>query len=192
MSYEGDGYVNSLLSFDKAMEDGNNTKDCEEVCLPNCDETTYEYTIDTTELNTEELCRNTDTKKVQSIVALACYTQYNTALCFKIALNLWRKTGNVLSWLYKESLSDAPFVISSEDVKDGLNIGTAEKICPTIFKNEIAHITLEIANPRVLEVVRDVKVTFPDMLGTVGKIMCNCDYRGGLCRIKHSIFLIIF
>jgi hypothetical protein len=93
-------------------------------------------------------------------------------------LDLWRKTGNVLSWLYKESLSDAPFVISSELVENGLNIGTDKKICPTIFKNEIAHMTLEIANPRVLEVVRDVKVTFPDILGTVGMIMCNCDCPG--------------
>jgi hypothetical protein len=39
-------------------------------------------------------------------------------------------------------------------VEDGLNIGTAMKIGSTIFKNEIAHMTLEIANPKVLEVVR--------------------------------------
>jgi hypothetical protein len=60
-------------------------------------------------------------------------------------------------------------------VEDGLNVGTSDMICPFVFKNEIAHMTLEIANPRVLEVVRDVRVTFPGMLGTVGKIMCNCN-----------------
>jgi hypothetical protein len=30
--------------------------------------------------------------------------------------------------------------------------------------------TLKIVNPRVLDVVRDVKVTFPDTLGTVDEI----------------------
>jgi hypothetical protein len=58
-------------------------------------------------------------------------------------------------------------------VEDGLNVGTAEKICVNTFKNDIAHMTLEIASPRVLEVVRDKRVTFPDMLGTVGNITPN-------------------
>jgi hypothetical protein len=84
-------------------------------------------------------------------------------------LSLWRSTGNILSWLYKLSLTDASYVISSMDVEDGLNTVTAEKICTTTFKNEIAHLTLEIADPRVMEVMQDVRVTFPDMLGTVGK-----------------------
>lgn len=86
-------------------------------------------------------------------------------------MNLWNNTSNVLSWLHKLSLTDAKFVISSVEVKDGLNVGTAEKICAMTFRNETAHITLSIANPRVLEVIRDVKVTFPVMLGTVGKIV---------------------
>jgi hypothetical protein len=64
MSYEGDGYNNTLLAFDKAMKNVNNSKACGEMCLPNCDETTYKYTVDTTELNTEELCKNKDTKEV--------------------------------------------------------------------------------------------------------------------------------
>jgi hypothetical protein len=65
MSYEGDGFNNSLLAFDKAMGDVNNTKNCDEVCLPNCDETTYKYTVDTTELDTEELCSDRDTREVR-------------------------------------------------------------------------------------------------------------------------------
>jgi hypothetical protein len=64
MSFVGDGYTNSLLAFNKAMGDGNNTKNCEELCLPNCDETTYEFTVDTTELDTEELCNTNETKQV--------------------------------------------------------------------------------------------------------------------------------
>ena len=63
-SFKGDGYNNSLLAFDEAMWDSKLAKECEKMCLPNCDETTYAYTIDTTELNTKELCRNKDTKEV--------------------------------------------------------------------------------------------------------------------------------
>jgi hypothetical protein len=63
-SFEGGGYNNSLLAFDNAMKDSNNTRNCEKMCLPNCDETTYDYTVDTTELKTEELCANKDTRKV--------------------------------------------------------------------------------------------------------------------------------
>jgi hypothetical protein len=67
-SYKGDGYNNTLLAFDNAMTDGNNAKSCEETCFPNCDETTYKYTIDTTELDIEELCSNKDTKEVKKIL----------------------------------------------------------------------------------------------------------------------------
>jgi hypothetical protein len=69
------------------------------------------------------------------------------------------------------SLTNAPFAITSVHVDNGLNVGIAEQICAQTFKNEIAHITLSIAHPRVLEVVKDRKVAFPDMLGTVGKTM---------------------
>lgn len=85
-------------------------------------------------------------------------------------MNLWRNTGNAFSWLYQLALTDAQYVISSLAVENGLNKGLLDKICVSTFKNDIAHITLEIASPRVLEIVRDVKVTFPDMLGTVGKV----------------------
>jgi hypothetical protein len=64
MSYQGDGYNNSLLAFDEAMGNGKNAKSCEKICLPNCDETTYKFTIDTTELDTEELCSTKDTREV--------------------------------------------------------------------------------------------------------------------------------
>jgi hypothetical protein len=63
-SFEGDGYTNTVQAFDNAIRDSKNSKNCEELCLPNCEETAYEYTIDTTELNTDDLCGNKDTRKV--------------------------------------------------------------------------------------------------------------------------------
>jgi hypothetical protein len=73
-----------------------------------------------------------------------------------------------MSLLFNQYRRDEPFVISSMTIEDGLNVGDAEKICAATFKNEIAHLTLEIASPRVLEVIHVVRVTFPDMLGTIG------------------------
>ncbi len=37
------------------------------------------------------------------------------------------------------------------------------------FKRHIAKVVVEIANPTVVEVVQDIRVTFPDMLGTIGQ-----------------------
>lgn len=63
-SFEGDGQTNTVQAFDEAMKDADNSRDCENMCLPNCDETTFEATIDTTELNTDELCSNAHTREV--------------------------------------------------------------------------------------------------------------------------------
>jgi hypothetical protein len=92
-----------------------------------------------------------------------------TVIVFKIALNLWRSTGSILTWIHKQFLNGATYVITSDEVEDGLNVGLSKSICASTFKNDIAHMTIDIVSPRVLEVQRDVKVTFPDMLGTIGK-----------------------
>jgi hypothetical protein len=91
---------------------------------------------------------------------------------FQIALNLWNSTGNVLTWLHKYSqTSDAKLEFSSViETTNGLNSKVAEKICKTTFRNDIAIIQMEVSDPRILEVVRHKKVSFPEMLGTVGKL----------------------
>ena len=65
------------------------------------------------------------------------------------------------------SSSDRP----SFEEKFGINKQLASKICELAFKNDIAKLTLEIAEPKVLEIVKDIKVTFPDILGTIGEKM---------------------
>ncbi len=37
------------------------------------------------------------------------------------------------------------------------------------FERHIAQIIVEISKPTAVEIVKDLKVTFPDMLGTIGK-----------------------
>jgi hypothetical protein len=53
-------------------------------------------------------------------------------------------------------------------IDDGLPRELAKLICVSTFKNHITHLTLDIAKPMALEVQRDIKLTFPDMLGIIG------------------------
>jgi hypothetical protein len=66
MTFEGEGYNNSLKIFEKDMNNVKHSRECREICLQNCEETTYAYTIDTTELNTNTLCENKEMKEVVS------------------------------------------------------------------------------------------------------------------------------
>ena len=79
----------------------------------------------------------------------------------------------VLVSLLKElnicNASDDPSSRPFFEEKFGINKQLGTKICELSFKNDIAKLTLEIAKPRVLEVVKEIEVTFPDMLGTIGK-----------------------
>jgi hypothetical protein len=81
-SYKGDGYNNSLGAFTSAMEDSKYSNPCLDLCLPNCDETSYEYGIDTTELNTEELCKTPYTRKVAYIM-LVKFMEDKSNSCFR-------------------------------------------------------------------------------------------------------------
>ena len=49
-----------------------------------------------------------------------------------------------------------------------LNNHLTWSICDVAFRNHMAEVIVEVAKPRVMEIVKDVRVTFPDMLGTVG------------------------
>ena len=57
----------------------------------------------------------------------------------------------------------------SFEEKFGINKQLATQICRFTFEYDIAKLTLEIAQPRVVELMKDRKVTFPDMLGTIGE-----------------------
>ena len=91
-----------------------------------------------------------------------------------MALSLWNATGNVQTWFHRLSMREGGFTTSYEDLGDfdedfRIQKKLATKICEFIFENDIALLTVEIAQPRILELVKDIKVTFPDMLGTIGK-----------------------
>ena len=62
-----------------------------------------------------------------------------------------------------------PRRLQNFETEFGISKQLADKICVTTFENDITKLTLEIATPRILEIVKDIKVTFPDMLGTIGE-----------------------
>ena len=103
-----------------------------------------------------------------------------------MALSLWKATGNVLTYFHHLYVTKETYVATEGglgwvhnnedpnksvfDEKFGIHKELATHICKHMFTNHIARLTLEFPHPDVLEIVKDVKVTFPDMVGTVGKL----------------------
>ncbi len=57
-------YNNSLLAFQTAMDDSEVNRACTKDCQPDCVETTYDFHVDTTKLEIEEMCKNRETRNV--------------------------------------------------------------------------------------------------------------------------------
>lgn len=48
----------SCSQFMTAMGDSEETRECAVTCLPNCEETTYTYRVDTSDLKYKKLCKD--------------------------------------------------------------------------------------------------------------------------------------
>ena len=46
----------------------------------------------------------------------------------------------------------------------------AESVCKSIYANEVVKLTVQISDPYVMVIEKDVSANFSDMLGIVGKI----------------------
>ena len=107
-------------------------------------------------------------------------------LPFQMAINLWKATGNEETFFQSLSLAKQTFTTSYEgaselDKEIGIQKELATQICKMVFQNDIAKLTLEIAEPRMLKVEKDKSVTFAGMLGTIGK------YLGYLSLGNHCV-----
>ena len=103
-------------------------------------------------------------------------------LRFQLALHLWSSTENVLTFLRGEYTAgrnptsynpqgDGKSVywpLTGGQRRNDTDPLLLDKICARVPET-VAHVRLQIAEPRVLLIQKDVKVTFPDMLGTIGK-----------------------
>ena len=62
---DGKTFFNSLKGFETMMEDPEILDNCTHECMPNCEEVTYSYMLDTTYLEANELCHEKDTREVR-------------------------------------------------------------------------------------------------------------------------------
>ena len=53
--------------------------------------------------------------------------------------------------------------------RNGLPEDDAREMCKTMYRESIAKVSLEILDPKVLQIKKDVRTTFSDQLGVVGK-----------------------
>ena len=58
-----------------------------------------------------------------------------------------------------------------QDFFNSLPAEDGQSICKSLYSNEVVKLTIQIADPNVMEIQKDVSVTFPDMLGIVGKMV---------------------
>ena len=120
--------------------------------------------MDTKELNINRLCDD-----------LSNYDE--------IAIQNWKKTSSLLwsHWMpfvYKGGLKNYkiptdPSRCRKQEFFNSLPSGEGTSICKSLYSNEVVKLTIQIADPNVMEIQKDVSVTFPDMLGIVGELFCN-------------------
>ena len=92
---------------------------------------------------------------------------------------------------HRMSLAEKSIVTSYDKLQDfdidlGIQRQLATMICKMIFENDVAGLTLEIADESVLRVEKDVSVTFFEMLGTIGKSLNELHYLG--YTFTHNLF----
>ena len=62
---DGAEYFNSLGGFNRFMADPVITDKCTHECLPNCEDVTYSWVMDTTNLQAGNLCQEEETRQVR-------------------------------------------------------------------------------------------------------------------------------
>ena len=74
--------------------------------------------------------------------------------------------------LIEDSLSN---ILRGPEITYGLPKEEVQSVCTKMYKNDIVKITLQISEPeaQLQELVKDVRVSFADALGLVGKEMLS-------------------
>ena len=102
------------------MDDSEVMHRCTDTCLPNCQEVTYSYVMDTTILEANELCQDgSDTREVFLLIIPPKLYFEQTFL--KLALSQWNSTGNVQTWFHRLALSKGEFKIQTGNNKYEVN-----------------------------------------------------------------------
>ena len=59
--------------------------------------------------------------------------------------------------------------------KYGLPTWEVNKVCREKYRNDVVKLTLQIAAPEAMQIKKDVRVTFADQLGVIGKRECKSE-----------------
>ncbi len=96
-----------------------------------------------------------------------------------MAVSDWQETSSPVQY-WNEEMTDANYDkrAGSLDLGNALEMATnmsyglrtkeALRVCRRRYRNDIARLTVQIADPDVMQIKRDVKMTFPDLVGVVG------------------------
>ena len=63
---------------------------------------------------------------------------------------------------------DIDTLVRATNISYGLPTDEAIRVCKHRYKNEIAKLTIQISDPTVTKIMKDVKMSFSGMLGVVG------------------------
>ena len=101
-----------------------------------------------------------------------------------MAMNDWQSTNSPLVY-WRNQLDKKHFLDRYKTVKfthSGYNEGRNTKIifglpwaealavCKAKFRHDFAKVTIQISDPKVMKIVKDIKISFYDQLGVFGKI----------------------
>ena len=62
---------------------------------------------------------------------------------------------------------------TEQDFVYSLPNGEGRSICKSLYSNEVVKLTIQITDPSVMVIEKDVSATFTDMLGIIGKFVCE-------------------
>ena len=93
------------------------------------------------------------------------------------ALLNWKKTNSLLWSHWAKFVDDGGLRnynlpaerCDRQEFNNGLPEEERESVCKSIYSNEVVKLTVQIADPYVMVIEKDVSATFSDMLGIVGK-----------------------
>ncbi len=86
-----------------------------------------------------------------------------------MALKLMNRTDNMFTFIRNEHLAGRSPNKYNPRAKGQNADPTYDTVCKTVYEQHVVSLDLEIGKSSVQEIVKDIKVTFPDMLGTIGK-----------------------
>ena len=154
----------NLARFERAMNSNESLGNCS-ACMPNCEEVTYETQLVIFDLDVEDLCNE--------------YGNWNT---IDLAMRDWERTSSPTTHWFNElsignykgryktyNLDHTTTVITYTNISFGLPTKEALAMCKHKYKYEVARLSVQILEPEVTQIKKDVRISFSDQLGVIGE-----------------------